>query len=158
MAVHSVPGNPKEAHLMGKILAVLLLAVIAIQFVPYGRSYSNPPAGVEPAWDRPQTRELFFRACGDCHSHQTRWPWYSRIAPVSWLVQHDVDEGREHFNVSLWGVQNRNKGDEAAQELHEGEMPPWFYLLPHPEAKLSPAEKKALIEGLAATFSEEERG
>lgn len=141
-----------------KMLMVLLLAIIAIQFMPYGKSHSNPPANVEPAWDRPQTRELFFSACGDCHSHKTKWPWYSRIAPVSWLVQHDVDEGREHFNVSHWGVQGKNKGDEAAEALREGEMPPWFYLIPHPGAKLSPAEKKALVEGLVATFGDEERG
>lgn len=142
----------------GKILTLLLLAVIAIQFLPYDKSTANPPAVTEPAWDRPQTRELFFRTCGDCHSHLTLWPWYSRIAPISWLVQHDVEKGREHFNVSLWGTQNKNKGNEAAQELREGEMPPWFYLIPHPEARLSPTEKKALIEGLAATFGEEERG
>ncbi len=143
--------------MIAKIFIVLFLVVISIQFIPYGKSYSNPPVGVEPAWDRPQTKELFFRACGDCHSHQTRWPWYSHIAPVSWLVQHDVDEGRGHFNVSLWGMQNKNQGDEAAEELRQGKMPPWFYLIPHPEAKLSPVEKKALIDGLVAAFGEEER-
>lgn len=140
-----------------KILGIIIVAAVAIQFIPYGKDYANPPVVAEPGWDHPKTRELFFRACGDCHSNETRWPWYSRIAPVSWLVQHDVDEGREHFNVSVWGIQNKNKGDEAAKEVREEEMPPWFYAIPHPEAKLSKNERAGLIKGLLATFGEEER-
>lgn len=135
-----------------KILLAIVLLIVAVQFVPYGRHHSNPPVTMEPAWDSPETRILFSRSCGDCHSHETRWPWYSKIAPVSWLIQNDVDEGREHFNVSLWGVQRKNKGDEAAEELREGKMPPWFYLIPHSEARLSNKEKERLIEGLMATF------
>ena len=130
---------------------------LAIQLVPYGRSHENPPVSTEPAWDRPVTRELFFRACGDCHSNETVWPWYSQIAPVSWLVQHDVDEGRSHFNVSEWG-RPENHGDDAADLVREGEMPPWFYLPAHPEAQLSEAEKATLINGLLATFPEDEAG
>ena len=96
------------------------------------------------------------RACGDCHSHETKWPWYSHIAPISWLVYRDVQEGRKHFNVSAWGYQRKNEGEEAAKELAEGEMPPLLYLLAHPEARLSAKEKKELIEGLWRTFGEEE--
>jgi hypothetical protein len=59
----------------------------------YGRDHSNPPVRIEPRWDRARTRELAVRACFDCHSNQTRWPWYSHVAPISWLVQHDVEEG-----------------------------------------------------------------
>ena len=88
---------------------------LVIQLIPYGRDHENPDVIREPAWDKPQTRELFERACKDCHSNQTEWPWYSSVAPISWLVQSDVEEGRSHFNVSEWG-RNENHGDEAAGE------------------------------------------
>lgn len=138
-----------------KIWAALAFVVVAVQFIPFGHDHSNPPTAGEPAWNSPQTRELFLRACGDCHSNQTSWPWYSNIAPVSWLVAHDVEEGRSHFNVSQWGSQPKNEGGDAAGELREGEMPPWFYLLPHPEAKLSDGQKQELVRGLTATFASE---
>lgn len=130
---------------------------LAIQLIPYGRTHDNPPVSREPAWDRPVTRELFFRACRDCHSNQTEWPWYSQIAPASWLVQRDVDKGRSHFNVSEWGRPD-NHGDEAADMVRKGEMPPWFYLPAHPEARLSRADEANLIDGLLATFPEDEGG
>lgn len=135
-----------------KITLAVLGAALAIQFVPYGRDHYNPPIVKEPRWDSPRTRTLFNRACADCHSNRTRWPSYANVAPVSWLVTHDVNEGREHFNVSVWGIQERNKGDEAAEEVEKGEMPMAIYTLMHPEARLSDAEKKALIEGLKKTF------
>jgi cytochrome c551/c552 len=142
-----------------KIMLILLVLGGLIQLIPYGKS-ANPPVLSEPTWSSPTTRVLFFRACGDCHSNETKWPSYSRIAPISWLVRYDVDEGREHFNVSTWGQQPKNKGDEAAKTVREGEMPPWFYVIPHPEAKLSEAEESELIRGLVATFGEkvEKRG
>ena len=131
---------------------LVILTLLVIQMVPYGQEHANPPVATEPAWDNPRTRALFIRTCGDCHSHETDWPWYSHIAPVSWLVQNDVDEGREHFNISMWGLQEKNKGDEAYEEFREGDMPPWFYLLPHPEAWLADQEKSLFLEGLLATF------
>ena len=139
---------------MKKFLTITLLLLVAIQFIPYGKNHTNPPVIAEPKWDSPQTRTLFMRACGDCHSHETKWPWYSNIAPVSWLVYHDVVEGREHFNISAWGHQKKNEGDEAAEELEEGEMPLKPYLLAHPEARLNKQEKALLIEGLKKTFGE----
>lgn len=139
-----------------KILGIVILIVIAIQFIPYGKNHSTPPVIAEPNWDSQKTKELFVRACADCHSHETKWPWYSHIAPLSWLAQYDVEEGREHFNVSMWGVQKKNEGEEAKEEFEEGEMPPWFYLIPHPDARLSESERKALSKGLLATFGEED--
>lgn len=139
---------------MAKAFVALLVLGVVIQLVPYGRDHENPPVVAEPTWDRPETRELFFRVCRDCHSHETEWPWYSSVAPASWLVQYDVEEGRSHFNVSDWG-REKNHGDEAAEEVREGEMPPWFYLPAHPEAQLSKAEEQQLIAGLVATFGEE---
>ena len=77
------------------------------------------------------------------------------MAPASWLVQLDVEEGRSHFNVSDWG-REENHGDEAAKLVREGEMPPWFYLPLHPEAQLTDAEREKLVAGLTATFGEED--
>lgn len=132
--------------------AVVVLA--AIQFIPYGREHTNPPVTGEPKWDSPGTRELFWRACRDCHSNETVWPWYSSVAPVSWLTEVDVTIGRKKFNVSEWGRAGENEGDKAADEVRQGKMPLFFYLPAHPEAKLNDEEKQELIKGLVATFGE----
>jgi hypothetical protein len=139
-----------------KILGLLVFLAVIIQFIPYGKEHTTQAVMAEPKWDSPKTKELFARACADCHSNETKWPWYSTIAPVSWLVRYDVDEGREHFNVSMWGLQKKNKGDEAKEEFDEGDMPPWFYLIPHPEARLSQSETEELSRGLLATFGEKD--
>ncbi len=142
---------------MKKILSTLIIALIvlgvAIQLVPYGRNHANPPVVAEPNWDSPETKALYDRACADCHSYDTKWPWYSNIAPVSWLVQRDVDEGREHLNTSLWGKQ-RFETHEASEVILEGEMPMRIYILMHPEANLTSAERQTLARGLSATFSQ----
>jgi len=133
------------------VLSALALLVFAIQLVPYGRRHANPDVTREPDWDGPRTRELFARACGDCHSNGTSWPWYSFVAPASWLVQRDVEVGRSHLNVSEWDHEEK-LGEEAADLVRAREMPPWFYLRLHARARLSPEEREALATGLAATF------
>ena len=125
------------------------------QLIPYGRDHTNPPLLAEPAWDSQTTRTLFFRGCRDCHSNETSWPWYSFVAPASWLLQSDVNEGRSHLNVSEWG-HGKQHGDEAAKMVREAEMPPWFYLPLHSNAKLSRAERALFIKGLENTFGSEE--
>ena len=142
----------RELAILAAVLAGLFFAM---QLLPVGAPRTNPPVVAEPKWDSPRTKELFDRTCADCHSNRTRWPWYSRVAPVSWLVAHDVAEGREHFNVSEW---NRPQDDarEAAEEVREGEMPYRGYTLTHPSARLDEATKQELIAGLVATFGEEE--
>jgi mono/diheme cytochrome c family protein len=134
-----------------RIFAVLVIGFVAIQLVPYGRAHTNPPVTAEPAWDSPATRELAARACFDCHSNETGWPWYSNLAPVSWLLQRHVDEGREKLNFSEWGS-GEQETEDMAELVREGEMPPWDYLLLHPEARLSATEQQALIDGLTRTF------
>lgn len=134
---------------------VVLGLLIVMQFLPYGRNHSNPPVRQEPAWDSPQTAALARRACFDCHSNQTVWPWYSNIAPVSWLVLRDVDEGRSKLNFSEWDLPQKD-AEEAAEQVQKGEMPPWFYLPAHPQARLSTQEKQALIRGLQATTGSNE--
>ena len=145
--------RPKLARALGIVGGLLL----AIQLVPYGWNHTNPAVVAEPKWDTPRTRELFFRACADCHSNATKWPLYSRIAPVSWLVYNDVQEGREHLNISEWNRPQKD-ADEASEKLQEGEMPLPIYLPLHPEARLSPAEKADLVAGLAATLGTEGAG
>jgi mono/diheme cytochrome c family protein len=147
--------EPKRWRRWLKRLALFLLALLIIaQAWPYGRDHTNPPVSGEPEWDTPRTRELFMRTCGDCHSHETRWPWYSHVAPASWLVQKDVDEAREHFNVSIFDV-DPGDADDAAHEFEEGEMPLWFYTPLHSEARLSDEDREALLAGLRATFGED---
>src|SRR3990172_10477480 len=116
-------------------------ALVLAQLVPVSRT--NPP--VEQEVDAPpDARAVLERSCYDCHSHATRWPWYAWVAPVSWLVAHDVSEAREHLNFSTWGrydAEERGENlEEIAEMLEEGEMPPWFYLPLHPHARLSDAE------------------
>ena len=133
------------------ILGVIVVVFIGLQLIPYGRAHANPPVVTAPQWDSPRTQELFTRACADCHSNETVWPWYSNIAPVSWLVQRDVDEGREKFNIST----GSGEADEATEKVVEGEMPPAQYTWLHPAANLSTSEKQELIQGLLATFGGE---
>jgi hypothetical protein len=125
-------------------LALFLL----IQLLPLGRERSNPPVLSEPAWDSPETRALAQRACFDCHSNETVWPWYANIAPVSWLLSKDVTEGRDNMNFSEWNDGGSQDLDEIREVVLEGEMPPAQYLLMHPEARLTEAEKQALLDGL----------
>ncbi len=131
----------------GALVALALL----IQLVPYGRDHTNPPVVAEPNWDSAETKALYDRACADCHSNDTTWPWYSNIAPVSWLVQHDVEDGRRHLNTSVWGTQ-RVETHEIGEVIREGEMPMPVFLITHPEARLTQAEKDALAQGLLASL------
>lgn len=139
----------------GKILRVVLWSLggllVLVQLVPYGRDHTNPPVVAEPRWDRPATRELARRACFDCHSNETRWPWYSHVAPISWLAQHDVEEGREVLNFSEW-QRSYEEASESAETVRDRTMPPRGYLLAHPEAKLTPDERRQLADGLNATL------
>ena len=140
---------------MKKIIITVIVLFGLIQLVPYGKETTNPKVMAEPKWDSAKTKELFMRGCADCHSHETKYPWYNQIAPISWLIANHIEEGREHFNVSMWGIQKKNDGDEAAKEVEEGKMPLSSYLIAHPEARFSKEEKALLIEGLKKTFGEE---
>lgn len=121
------------------------------QAVPYGRSHGNPPVTKEPAWDSPRTRALAERACFDCHSNLTRWPWYSNVAPESWLIQRDVNEGRSKLDFSEWDRAQDVDPAEIAEAVHGG-MPPWYYQLMHSRSRLSKAEKEQLVAGLQKTL------
>ena len=129
-----------------KVVQWVLAAGVLIQLIPFGRDHTNPPDAKEPAWDSPATKDLVRRACFDCHSNQTVWLWYSRVAPVSWLVQRDVNGGRRHLNFTEWDKPQRHAKD-IAEQVKQGDMPPWFYLPMHPAARLSDTEKQQLLDG-----------
>ena len=133
------------------VIVGLLVLFLLIQFIPYGHQHTNPPVVQEPKWDSPQTRELAQRACFDCHSNETVWPWYSNVAPVSWLVQRDVNDGRRRVNFSDWG--HVRELDDIPRVIQNGQMPMPIFLIMHPKARLTQAEKDALISGLQATIS-----
>jgi Haem-binding domain len=121
------------------------LVLVAIQLVPVERS--NPPVETEVSAPT-DVRSILRRACYDCHSNETAWPWYSRIAPVSWQIARDVREGRKALNFSTWNrltTKQRLKAmHESWEEVAEGEMPPWLYLPPHPDARLSSSDRSVL--------------
>ena len=129
------------------IIVVMVAVFIVMQLLPYGKDLSNPPVLREPDWDSPATRELAQAACFDCHSNETNWPWYSQIAPVSWLLEYDVKTGRSFFNFSEW-EDGRILPEEFAFVINNSSMPPWQYMIIHPEARLSVDQKQALIRGL----------
>jgi hypothetical protein len=135
-------------------LGGLALLFVLVQFIPYGRDHTNPPVTKEPAWDSPQTRAFAVGACYDCHSNETKWPWYTNIAPVSWLVQGDVDSGRGALNFSEWDKAQDTGISDVVEAINGGSMPPFYYAwMPnHSDAKLSAAEKAAFVSGLEATF------
>jgi len=139
--------------LLGAVITVAV-AFLGIQAIPYGRDHTNPPVRMEPRWDSAETRALAVRACFDCHTNETKWPWYTSVAPISWLAQRDVVEGRRVLNLSEWDRPQR-EAHESAKSVRQGEMPPWFYVLPRTEARLSAAERDALIRGFEATFGRE---
>ncbi|MBL8058704.1 MAG: heme-binding domain-containing protein [Anaerolineales bacterium] len=135
-------------------LAVFGLAgLLVIQLVPVWLLQTNPPVAAEPAWDSPATRALAQRACFDCHSNETVWPWYSKVAPAAWLVTRDVLGGRAQLNFSEWAVHaGHNHADEAGELVTSGEMPLPLYVVMHPQADLTPAERQQLADGLLRTF------
>ena len=134
--------------------AVIALVVIfiGIQLIPLSRT--NPPVTREVKWNSPETQALAQRACFDCHSNQTTWPWDSYIAPSSFLITSHVNEGRSRLNFSEWDKPNADF-EEVSQTIKNGQMPLWDYVLMHPTAKLTPAETQQLLDGLQATFQQD---
>lgn len=123
----------------------LLVFVVGIQLFP--PDHTNPPVTGEVDAP-PAVKDVLRRACYDCHSNETRWPWYAWVAPVSWLVANDVEHAREHMNFSQWTEYSPKKlakiREEIWEEVDENKMPPGIYRLMHAEAALSEGDK-ALI-------------
>jgi len=127
-----------------KMAVVAGLVLAAVQLVPVSRT--NPPV-TAPVPAPPEVQAILRRACYDCHSHETVWPLQAYLAPLSWLVAHDVKEGRQELNFSAWDRVDKAKiAKKLPKEVGEGEMPPWFYVLAHPSARLGDAERKTLTD------------
>ncbi|HEV7763746.1 MAG TPA: heme-binding domain-containing protein [Thermoanaerobaculia bacterium] len=140
---------------------VLVVAVVGMQFVRPSRA--NPPvdesrtifaSGKVPA----DVHAILDRSCSDCHSHKTVWPWYSHVAPISFLVADDVEHGRKDLNFSTWGdytpKRAEHKLEEICEHVGDGEMPPRNYLFTHREAALSAADRSRLCEWASAWRAE----
>ena len=132
------------------VIAVLVCLAVA-QFVRPSRT--NPP--VNPALEinaaqsvPPELQSIFARSCNDCHSNRTVWPWYSNVAPVSWLLAYDVKEGRREMNLSQWGTYDEAKRNkllgEMCNEVSNGEMPGTFYTIMHPAGRLTKADVQTI--------------
>jgi hypothetical protein len=120
------------------VLLPLGILFLLLQLVPVKRT--NPPVTAELHMPLP-VKAIFQRSCYDCHSNETRWPWYSYVAPISWLVAYDVKEGRRELNFSEWGSyslkRKKKKLKEIWEEVEKGKMPMGIYLLTHKEARLN---------------------
>jgi hypothetical protein len=140
--------NLSRRAAMGAVVAVLAMAALSLVH-PWGNLGSSNGAAILAGATAPdEIRNLLPRKCGDCHSNNTRWPLYSKIAPVSWLIEHDVHEGRQHMNLSLWEQYSiASRIDLLAKmgsQVRQGKMPLPRYLQLHPEARLSDSERKLI--------------
>jgi cytochrome c551/c552 len=207
--------RPVFVIILSLAAGLLVVGLIAIQLVPV--NHTNPPVTAPIKWNSAETEALARRACMDCHSNETVWPWYSNVAPASWLVYYDVVEARSRLNFSNMTLPNGPRGAgnqsgdlayqfgkilagggsgegpegrfnpagegqrpqfnrtpqagqaqpggqfggrpgggaarEAVEQIQQGNMPPANYLMLHPDAKLTDAEKKQLIDGLTASMA-----
>jgi Haem-binding domain len=143
------PGWSLWAGRIRWVLTVFLVVFIGAQFVRADRT--NPPAtptmslrAKTPA----DVSAILDRACRDCHSNETRWPWYTNVAPMSWMVADHVHQGREHFNYSEWTSYNSDDQDKFLGAMcnlaQRGRMPLPSYLLIHRDATLSPEDVQTL--------------
>jgi Haem-binding domain len=138
-----------------KVSIGVVAVLAAAQLVRFPRT---DPAVTGAIQAPPEVQSVLRRSCFDCHSNQTVWPWYSQVAPVSWLLHRDVSEGRRHMNFSEWkslALDRRAKKQKAVGKVvKSGDMPPWFYLPMHSNAKLSAADKQVLEKWAAGPVSD----
>ena len=137
--------RPRWRSLLYLFGAIVLGAFLLIQLVPYGWKHSNPPVVQDAPWPSAVAASIARTSCYDCHSNETNWRLYSYVAPMSWLVRKDVDDGRAKLNFSDWG-QHGNDAHDAGDAVANGSMPPRQYTLIHPSARLTAAEKQVLID------------
>jgi Haem-binding domain len=129
-----------------KIFLILVVGLLAMQFFPVERS--NPSARGQLAAPA-EVESVLRRACYDCHSNETFWPWYERVAPISFLLARDVKAGRRELNLSIWDRYDQRrkarKLKEIVKEVEEGDMPPWYYVTVHSDAKLSQNDRETIV-------------
>jgi hypothetical protein len=141
-----------------KTVLSLVLLFILFQFVPVQRTNPSVEADLQV---NPPIRAELKKACFDCHSYETIWPWYSRIAPVSWLIANDVKKGREHLNFSSWELMSAEDKNVVfhliREEVESGGMPLKPYTLLHRNAVLTNADKQMIYAWLDAATEENSR-
>jgi len=145
-------------RLLLKLLVIVAIVLLAIQLIPYGRDHTNPRTVQEIKWNTPATRVLAQEGCLDCHSNLTNWPWYTSIAPVSWLTQHDVDAGRAKLNFSEWQRPQDADLQDVIEAIRGKGMPPLQYRLVHSTARLTDAQRQQLEQGLTASWIKDPPG
>ncbi|MCA9973925.1 MAG: heme-binding domain-containing protein [Anaerolineales bacterium] len=134
-------------------IAAIGLTLLLLQLWP--TDTSNPPVSSTPDWDRAHTAELAVRACYDCHSHETRWPWYTKVIPAYFLMAYDVQRGRDAFNFSRWEETccTQAQIEDMAVTVTKNHMPLPYYTVLHPEAMLNDVERGQLVYGLIRTMN-----
>ncbi len=140
------------------VIFVLVPVFLAIQLVPYGRDHDNPKTVQEVKWNEPATRALAVDACFACHSNLTDWPWYTNVAPVSWLTTRDVEDGRKKLNFSEWQRPQDVNLQEIIDSIRSEGMPPLQYRVIHSESRLSASERQQLERGFIATWGKDPPG
>ena len=143
--------------MLKKILIGLVVILVAIQFIPVEKT--NPP--VTQDINPPENISMILKtSCYDCHSNETNWPWYAYVAPVSFFVTEDVNEGRKRLNFSEWDKyddKRRSKKLDGVKELVEkGVMPLSSYTLLHTDAKITPDKVKAIEDWLKSVDDDQE--
>lgn len=136
---------------------ILLFALIVLSAQLVRIEKSNPPG--RSMMSGVSVKPVLQRSCFDCHSNETRWPWYSSVAPFSWLVGRDVKEGREHLNFSEWDTYGRgmlsHKLRSIGEEVRSGAMPPWYYLIVHRDCRLNETERQQVLSWVDAALEQE---
>lgn len=149
----SAPDSRREAR--NAVIAGVAVVVVGfglMQAVPYGRDRAAPPVTGEPTWSSTATRDLMVRACYQCHSSEVKYPAYANVAPTSWAVQHHIGEARGAVNYSQFAT-DPGRADNTIEVIRDGSMPPAYFtrFRINPDAKLTDAERAALIAGLENT-------
>lgn len=138
--------------MLKKILLGLVAVLVIIQFFRIDKT--NPPVDASQDFmtltsPPAEIAQIMKDACYDCHSHETAYPWYTNVAPVSWWVKNHINEGREHLNFSIWGTYTEKKADhkleECYEEVEEGKMPMDSYTWAHAEARLTDTQREQLV-------------
>jgi hypothetical protein len=133
------------------VAAIIVGVFVLLQLIPYGHDHGAPPT-TKQATLGPAAAPIAAAACMDCHSNETRWPWYTDVAPASLLVVNDVKGGREHFNLSRWNTPQPDL-HEVEDAIAGGDMPPAQYKLVHGDARLSAAQRRTLVAGFRALYA-----
>ena len=143
-------GRPWKRYFLYLVGAAIVFLLV-IQLVPYGHDHTNPPVAKAAVYKDPRAAQMVTDSCGDCHSNLTKYPWYSNVAPMSWLLANHISEGRSKLNFSEWN-KPQPPVEDLTEKINSGEMPGWQYELMHSNAKLSDADKKILIAGLVQMY------